>query len=406
MATKTQGTAPRWEFKARFRRHSFGWRSQPAVLRVRQAVTEIRQAARRDPVTGAEGAVALLERLSPALEQVDGSSGAIGTAVNHAIATLVPIIADAPAPSAVRAAWLERLWTAYQSDQIPYLEALGDHWGELCSSPETASAWADRLLTATRMALAPDRGPHGFFPGSSACLSALHFAGRHQEIIDLVPPGSMWDYRRWVVRALVALGRPSQAIQCAEACRGPWTPDGDVDRVCEQVLLAEGRADEAYALYGLRANRGPTYLATFRAVAKKYPSVAPRQVLADLVASTPGEEGKWFAAARETATPEEALALAIRSPCDPRTLTRAARDWVRPHPGAAVEAGLLALRWMARGWGYDLTAADVRAPYAHALAAARRTGGAEGLREQVRRLLAEEDHRGWLAVALGPEWVG
>jgi hypothetical protein len=61
---------------------------------------------------------------------------------------------------------------------------------------------------------------------------------------------------------------------------------------------------------------------------------------------------------------------------------------------------------MARGWGYDLTAADVRAPYAHALAAARRTGGAEGLREQVRRLLAEEDHRGWLAVALGPEWVG
>ncbi|MHB8508959.1 MAG: hypothetical protein ACYDGR_09990 [Candidatus Dormibacteria bacterium] len=40
----------------------------------------------------ADGAVALLERISPALEQVDSSSGAIGTAVNNAIDELVPII--------------------------------------------------------------------------------------------------------------------------------------------------------------------------------------------------------------------------------------------------------------------------------------------------------------------------
>lgn len=55
MAATTKGTSPRWEFKARFRRHGFGWRSQPAILRLRQAVSETRQAARRDPVTGAEG---------------------------------------------------------------------------------------------------------------------------------------------------------------------------------------------------------------------------------------------------------------------------------------------------------------------------------------------------------------
>ena len=140
MAATTKGTSPRWEFKARFRRHGFGWQSQPAILRLRQAVSEIRQAARRDPVTGAEGAVALLERLSPALELVDSSSGAIGAAVNRAISALVPIIGDAPAPASVRAAWLERLWTAYQADRIPYIETLGDHWGELCGSPGTASA--------------------------------------------------------------------------------------------------------------------------------------------------------------------------------------------------------------------------------------------------------------------------
>ena len=75
----------RWEFKARFRRNAFGWRSQPAVQRVKQAVTEIKGVARRDPLLGAEGAVTFLERVSPALEQVDSSSGAIGTAVHHAI---------------------------------------------------------------------------------------------------------------------------------------------------------------------------------------------------------------------------------------------------------------------------------------------------------------------------------
>jgi hypothetical protein len=68
-------------FRPRFRRHAFGWRSQPAIQRIRQAVTEIRKASRADPLLGAEGAVTLLERLSPALEHVDSSSGGIGTAV-------------------------------------------------------------------------------------------------------------------------------------------------------------------------------------------------------------------------------------------------------------------------------------------------------------------------------------
>ena len=73
-----------WEFVRRFRRGAFGWKSQPAMLRVRQAVSEIKKVSRRDPGLGAEGAVRFLERVSPALEHVDSSSGAIGTAVNHA----------------------------------------------------------------------------------------------------------------------------------------------------------------------------------------------------------------------------------------------------------------------------------------------------------------------------------
>jgi hypothetical protein len=67
----------KWEFRARFRRNTFGWKSQPAV--------------------------------------------------NRAIEALVPIIAGAPVDAETREGWLERLWRAYQDDAMPYMELLGDH---------------------------------------------------------------------------------------------------------------------------------------------------------------------------------------------------------------------------------------------------------------------------------------
>jgi hypothetical protein len=142
--------------------------------------------------------------------------------------------------------------------------------------------------------------------------------------------------------------------------RGPWTPDGEVDLACEAILLSSGMAEEAYRSYGLRASRGATYLATFRAVARKYPHKAPRDVLADLVAATPGDEATWFAAAKEAGLHEEALDLARRTPCDPRTLTRAARDLAEARPAFAVGAGLLALHWLVQGYGYEITGAAPR----------------------------------------------
>ena len=66
-------------------------------------MAEIKKAARKDKVLGAEGAVIFLEKVSGALEHVDSSSGTIGTAVNRAIETLVPIVAQAPASDNLRA---------------------------------------------------------------------------------------------------------------------------------------------------------------------------------------------------------------------------------------------------------------------------------------------------------------
>lgn len=33
-----------------------------------------------------------------------------------------------------------------QEDDPPYIESLGDHWGELCATQELALAWSNQLL--------------------------------------------------------------------------------------------------------------------------------------------------------------------------------------------------------------------------------------------------------------------
>lgn len=380
----------KWEFKARFRRHAFGWKSQPAIARIKQAVAEIKKVAKKEPLLAAEGAIAFLERVSPALEHVDSSSGSIGTAVGNAIGELVPIIASAPADAKTRHAWLERLFEAHQEDQIPYIERLADHWGELCASKEVASAWADKLVGITRMALSPDKTLRGHFHGTSACLSALYRAERFDELIDLLRVDAIWPYKQWAVRAMAASGKKAEALRYAESCRSPWASDHEVDSVCEEILLSSGLIDEAYARYGVRANQGGTYLATFRAVSKKYPHKPAGEVLADLVKTTPGDEGKWFAAAKDAGLYDEALALASRTPCDPKTLARAARDYTEKQPAFAVGAGLLSLYWLVQGYGYEITSVDVWDAYRATLAAAERHGSAAEVRERVRKLVAAE----------------
>lgn len=347
----------------------------------------------------------MIERLSPALEHVDSSSGAIGTAVNNAIDAVVPIIAKAPASPKVRDAWLERLYEAYEDDEIPYIERLGDHWGELCASKEIASAWADRLIGISRMAWSPDPNLRGFFKGTINCLSALLAAERHEELLDLLDleRHGMWHYRQYGVLALAAMGRRADAIRYAESSGGLNDRPVAVARACEELLLSSGMADEAYRRYGLLANRASTYLAWFRAVSRKYPHKTPAEMLGDLVAETPGAEGKWFAAAKSAGLFEEALALANRSPCSPQTLTRAARDYAEENPDFAIGAGLAALRWLAAGHDYEITGADVLDAFSYTMKAAEKVGQGEETLQRVRGLVASDaSAAGFVARILGP----
>lgn len=110
-----------------------------------------------------------------------------------------------------------------------------------------------------------------------------------------------------------------------------------------------------------------------------YPNTPKETVLRDLVASQPGQEGKWFAAAKDACLFELAVELTNRSPADPWTLIRPARDFPVERPEFALAAGMTGLRGIENGYGYDITGIDVLDAYAAVLQAA----GAAGMDENV-----------------------
>ena len=372
-----------WAFRARFRRTAFGWKgSNLAIERMHEALTEIRAVARQDPATAADGAVLFLEKLS-----------------------LAPLIATAPVGIATRQRWLDRLFEAIQDDDPPYIEHLGDHWGELCAAPELASAWADQLLPTQRSVLRErKRGTYAFFSGTTLCYSALFKAGRHDELLELLAldPRPIWPYLIWGARVLEARGQVDEAIAYVREHAGSTTSLETIARFAEDALLKAGRRAEAFDQYALLANQANSNLSNFRALAKKYPELAPDKLLGHLIASTPAEPGKWFATAKTLKLFDRATQLAWASPCDPKTLTRAARDHLTKQPDFAMQAALAALHWMSMGHGYELTGFDAHEAHRLAIEAARNAQlGAQAQASIEQALAADRPMSAWLRGALG-----
>lgn len=376
-----------WTFVSGFRRNAFGWNgTRKAIERMEAAVSEIERAARADPALAGVGAVLLLEKLSPALSHIDSSSGALGNATHGVVQAMVPLISAAPVSRRIREKWLRRLFDAIQGDDPPYIESLGDHWGELCAEPALASQWADELLPFTQRVMSDRRkGAHVFTKSGTLCFSALFYAGRLDELLALLAldPKPYWHEQQWAARALAARGDVDAAVQLIDGLRSAWAPDGALSAIAEELLLKAGRIEEAYSRYAIRATSTNTNIATFRSIAKRYPGVEAGRILGDLIAATPGEEGKWFATAKTLKQYELALALARRSPVDPKTLLRAARDHIKAQPAFALEVALTALYRMARGHGYELTGADVLDARQHAAAAAAALGTTAALPDRI-----------------------
>ena len=144
----------------------------------------------------------------------------------------------------------------------------------------------------------------------------------------------------------------------------------------------------------LRPTWGGTNLATFRNIAKKYPTKEKSQILQDLVKSTPGEEGKWFAAAKSSGMLPLALKLAHQSPCDPKTLNRAARDYLDKEPRFALGVAMASLHWLSQGWGYEITGFDVHSAYDYAMKTAEKLGLEEQVHRDIKKIVDHDTSPG------------
>ena len=373
-----------WNFRPRFRTRALGWRgSSLGVQRLKEALAEIEAVYRSAPVLAGEGAILVLERIWRAFQAVDTSSGSLGNAVNKTVHELLDLLLTVPADDPTWERWRDRLWTAVEADGVDYLSEVVERWGELCRTSARASRAADDWVSVVRLSWTPEH--RGYFRGTTGCLSCLLAAGRYQELLDLIDtaPFLWWNYRRYGVRALAAQGRIDEAITYAEASVGLNDSPAAMARACEAILLAAGRSDEAYRRYAVIANRAGTHLATFRAIKKKYPDKAPRDLLDELIAATPDDPGRWFATAKELRFLDLAADLARRSPVDIGTLLRAARDHLEQAPEFALAAATAALHWMAKGQFYELKAGDVWQTMGYALHAAEALDRVEQIRSLI-----------------------
>jgi len=373
-----------WTFKASLRARAFGWNgSRLACQRLKEAVSEIKKVAKVDAVTAGDGVVSLMERIWPACEHIDTSSGTLGSAVNWTQGEVLPIAIEAPSDRETRDQWLVRLWQAIQDDGVDYLWMVEDRWGELCGSPDVASFWADELIELLRTAWSDPR-PGNCVRGTCLCLASLVAAGRSRELLEVLALERFpfWHHRKFGAQALAAEGRTDEALVFAEASRGLNQPDIAIDAACEKILLDASRTDEAYDRYALTANASSTGLATFRTIANKYPCRDRRSILMDLAASG-RDPGHWFAAAKTAGFLDLAREFARTGRTDPRTLTRASRDLLEKDARFCMQVGRLAIERILEGYGYELTPTDVIDAYQHFMAAAQKLDVATQARDDV-----------------------
>ncbi len=287
--------------------------------------------------------------------------------------------------------------SVFNEDGVGFLEKLGERWGEVCDSVKIASQWADEFLPIVRQSWDETRqGAFSYFNGTSACLSCLLASGRYQELLDLLElaPHVSWYDRKYGVQALVEMGKKRKAIKYAKASRGLNDSQTEIDRTCEEIFLSSGLYEEAYRQYALTSNKGGTNLATFRNIAKKYPMKDKVKILEDLIESSPNEEGKWFATAKTLGLLPLALQLAQKSPCDPKTLNRAARDYLDTNPDFALGVAMVSLYWLADGWGYEITGADVYSAYNYALKAAEVLNAIDQVKTDINKIVINDSSPG------------
>lgn len=374
---------PTWAFASQLvPDRTAGQPARVVVGALHRALGELRRVARRDPARALDGAALCLALIPPAIEPVPDPLGSVAGEVVRVIDGLVPLLTAGP-----EVGWdgrLERLAALLEADDAGCLLRLGERWGALCRGPTRARGWAERL----RPALAAERvGPTG---EGVACLSSHVSSGMFEETLAALAarPIAVWPERQFGVLALAGRGEVDAALAYAEASNPlGHRHEREIARVCEGVLLAAGRREEAYRRFAAAAHARQNCLQTFKGLARTYPEVERGQLLADLLDASAGQEGRWFATACALRFHALAAELAASSPSDPRTLCRHGQARLDVDPRFARAVALAALRWIAAGHGIEIAGADVFAAYDLACAAGERLGAGAETRARVRALL-------------------
>jgi len=377
-----------WEFKRFLRTRAFKWNSSAlACKRLAEASKEIAAVAKKDPVLAGEGAVALCERLWPALQEIDSSSGALGNTVSNVVADAVTVLSRAPAPEAMRRRWLDRLYEAIEEDDVDFLGSLRLHWGRICGFPEIASEWADRTL---RLATAEftERDHFIYANDTLICLSSLLESGRDADLRALLSLNDVahWRNEYFWCEALKRQGCVEDALDYAESLfKDSLNYQPAITAYCEKTLIDLGRDDEVYERYGMRHRVDSTYLNHFRAIKKRYPRRDAEGILRDLI-RLDDEPGHWFAAAFRSGYIDIARDCARNGMVDPKTLIRAAEASVDENDEFAAVVSGRALELLVEGYGYEVTNLDAYQALQLFMTTARRVGQDPG--ETIRPLLA------------------
>jgi hypothetical protein len=382
----------KWAFKPGMRAGAYSWKSSAkAIERLKSASTEIRALARTDPTAAADGVIALAQRIWPAFEHIDTSSGALGNAVRRTLEDLLPILIEAPADEKIRAKWLEQLREAIEGDGVDYLAPIADRFGQIAAYPALMNLHADCDLDMIRAAWS-DHARFSHVTTGTLTLSCLLEAGRYDELMALLAlkKTSLWFDMKFGAEALLRQGHEDQALAFAEALLkddGRQWGQHDIAQFCEGILVRQGREDDAYRRFGLPTASGNTYLAMWRDLVKRYPDLDARVILVDLIESH-GSKGKWFAAAKAAKYLDLALDCAAHSDAAPATLIRAARDFAIKEPAFAAQVGLHAIAHLLAGRGYEPSPLDIDEAVIHVMAASARIGQGDAILRELQRLAA------------------
>jgi hypothetical protein len=382
----------KWTFKPGMRAGVYRWNSSAkAIARLKSASVEIRAVARTHPITASAGVIALAQRIWPAFEHIDTSSGALGNAVGRTLEGLLPILIDAPADEKTRAKWLEQLRDAIMDDGVDYLLPIADHFGQIASFPALMNLHAERDLDMIKTAWS-DHDSYSHVTTATLTLSCLLEVGRYDALLALLERQKtlIWFYDKFGAEALLRQGRKDEALVYAEALlkddRRQWG-HFEITQFCERILVGQGREEEAYRRFGLPSVSGNTYVAMWRDLVKRYPDIDSRQILEDLI-DTQGSKGKWFAAAKTAKYLDIALDCAAQPDAAPATLIRASRDFSIKDPAFAAQVGLHAIDHLLAGHGYEPSPLDIDEAVTHVMTAAERTGQGARVLLELQRLAA------------------